>query len=167
MPQLRKYLYGNHQVYFDMKNEDVEVNASAMAKIFNKDVTQFLRNANTKSFIKSLELKLGNPSFRTIKGGKYASTWMHRKLALKFAAWLNPDFEVWVYDIIDKLLFGGYKVLQHSIYESAQRKNRMLELKHALKGNDHYEELVRLQLEERQSVYKRTAEIKNQMQIFS
>ncbi len=33
---------------------------------------------------------------------------MHRVLALKFAAWLSPDFEVWVYSTIEKLLFGKH-----------------------------------------------------------
>jgi hypothetical protein len=31
---------------------------------------------------------------------------MHRILALKFAAWLNPRFELWVYSTIEKLLYG-------------------------------------------------------------
>jgi hypothetical protein len=31
---------------------------------------------------------------------------MHRKLALKFAAWLNADFELWVFDVIEKIMFG-------------------------------------------------------------
>jgi hypothetical protein len=26
-----------------------------------------------------------------------SGTWMHRILALKFAAWLSPKFELWVY----------------------------------------------------------------------
>jgi hypothetical protein len=33
-------------------------------------------------------------------------TWMHRVLALKFAAWLHPDFEVQVYSTVDHLLYG-------------------------------------------------------------
>lgn len=33
---------------------------------------------------------------------------MHRVLALKFAAWLSPDFEVWVYSTIEQLLFGKH-----------------------------------------------------------
>lgn len=34
-------------------------------------------------------------------------TWMHEKLALKFASWLSPAFELWVYDKIQELLTTG------------------------------------------------------------
>lgn len=34
-------------------------------------------------------------------------TWMDEKLALKFAAWLSPYFELWVYDRIEELLLTG------------------------------------------------------------
>ena len=47
-----------------------------------------------------------NDIVRTSTNG---GTWMHRKLALKFAAWLSPEFENWVYDIIDDLMFGNLK----------------------------------------------------------
>ena len=33
---------------------------------------------------------------------------MERSVALKFAAWLSPKFEVWVYKTIDEILFGEY-----------------------------------------------------------
>jgi len=35
---------------------------------------------------------------------------MHRKLALKFAAWLSPEFELWVYDRIEELLLEAKQV---------------------------------------------------------
>lgn len=41
------------------------------------------------------------------RGGEAGGeTWMCRKLAIKFAAWLNPEFEDWLLDILDSLLFG-------------------------------------------------------------
>lgn len=39
---------------------------------------------------------------------------MHRILALKFAAWLSPEFEVWVYTTIEQILFGRYKERDNS-----------------------------------------------------
>ena len=50
---------------------------------------------------------------------------MHRVLALKFAAWLSSDFEVWVYSTIEKLLFGKY-------VERDQSHKRTLELQKEL-----------------------------------
>ena len=48
---------------------------------------------------------------RVVKGGDakegLQGTWMDEKLALKFAAWLSPEFELWVYDRIFELLITG------------------------------------------------------------
>ncbi|MEM9888471.1 MAG: KilA-N domain-containing protein [Bacteroidota bacterium] len=50
---------------------------------------------------------------RIIKGGlQYQGTWMDEKLALKFAAWLSPRFELWVYDRIYELLTTGQTKLE-------------------------------------------------------
>jgi len=37
---------------------------------------------------------------KVVHGGRNNGTWMHEILALKFAAWLNPEFELWVYESI-------------------------------------------------------------------
>lgn len=167
MKYLQSFAYGNHSVHFNQDNTDIFVDATQMAKIFGKRVNDFLINSNTKAFIKILELKTGIPVFKVIKGRKNPGTWMHRNLALKFAAWLNPDFEVWIYGVIDKILFGNLKEIEVSIQGSAIRKNRIESLKQSLRVNEHFQELERLQLEERQAVYKRSSEIKKQLQFFS
>lgn len=42
------------------------------------------------------------------RGGRgKQGTWVHPQLALKLAAWLNPEFEVWVYATIEKLFTQG------------------------------------------------------------
>lgn len=53
-----------------------------------------------------------------------AGTYMCRKLALKFAAWLDIDFEIWIIDTIDKILFGHYKEHwdAHMLQEKAKDK---------------------------------------------
>ena len=45
---------------------------------------------------------------------------MHRILALKFAAWLDPDFEVWIYSTIDKIIFGNYREIKEATIEKLQ-----------------------------------------------
>ena len=91
---------------------------------------------------------------------------MHRILALKFAAWLNPDFEVWVYSTIDHILFGHYKRMEESLKSSAKRKNRMNDLETELMQNPTYLEFRKLQIEERQSAYKRGKSNRNQLDVF-
>lgn len=53
---------------------------------------------------------------RVIKGGDATGglqgTGMDEKLALKFASWLSPRFELWVYDRIQELLATGETRLQ-------------------------------------------------------
>jgi hypothetical protein len=43
------------------------------------------------------------------KGGDVddSGTWVHRRVALRLAAWLNEDFEAWVYGSIEDLLLTG------------------------------------------------------------
>ena len=91
------------------KDNGVMVNATEMAKIFGKEVARFMENDSTKNFINSC-LKTRNSSFLNVKNVEdlYTSkqksgTFMHRILALKFAAWLDPDFEVWVYSTIEEI----------------------------------------------------------------
>ena len=41
-------------------------------------------------------------------------------LAIKYAAWLNPDFELWVYTTIDNILFGSYLDDEKNLKEIAR-----------------------------------------------
>ena len=88
--------------------------------IFPED-GQFLKQ--TKDFINAC-LKTGNSRFLEVKNEEdlYVSkqksgTWMHRILALKFAAWLDPAFELWVYTTIDKIIFGNYREIKEATIE--------------------------------------------------
>jgi hypothetical protein len=42
---------------------------------------------------------------------------MHRILALKFAAWLSPKFELWVFFTIDKIIYAQYKNITEATTE--------------------------------------------------
>jgi len=47
---------------------------------------------------------------KVVRGGKdkhLQGTWVHEKIALKFAAWLSPAFELWVYDRVYELITEG------------------------------------------------------------
>lgn len=170
--EIVKFEFNNQEVDFEQNNQNLMVNATQMAKIFGKDVFQFTRIDGTKSFISSC-LKpqncglLGvNSEEDLIISTQKSGTWMHRVLALKFAAWLDPDFEVWIYTTIDELLFGRYRRMEESLRLSAIRKNRIDELRNDLRNEDKYTELERLELEERQSAIRRGRENRNQLDLF-
>lgn len=154
------------------KASNVMVNATQMAKIYGKLVKDFLRNDDTEKFILECLKKENSPYLNVISREDLVSstqktgTWMHRVLALKFAAWLNPAFELWVYKTIDFILFDYYKRLEESLKESAKRKNRMDELKTSLMENPDFAELELLELTERQASYARTKQNRNQLDIF-
>ncbi len=104
-----EFIYQETEIHFLINNtDDVTVNASQMAEIFGKDPEEFLADAHTMDFIKVLEAKLSAASFRREVGKDSVEVWMNRKLAIKFASWLDTEFELWVYDTIEKLRFSHY-----------------------------------------------------------
>lgn len=111
-----EFIYQDTEIHFLLGNEkNVMVNATEMAKMFDKRIDVFLKTEPTKAFIKAVEFPPvgGNsePISREdlIQTKGKMGTYFHRILALKFAAWLDPNFEVWVYSTIDTILFGNYK----------------------------------------------------------
>lgn len=106
------------------KNNGMMVNATEMAKAFGKKVNEFMSNDGTKEFVKEA-LNNGNSRFLKVfsQSDLYYSnprtgTWMHRVLAIKFAAWLNPAFELWVYSTIERILFGKHEQREKSLERS-------------------------------------------------
>jgi hypothetical protein len=126
----RIYVFEENSITFTLDRDNkVMVNATEMAKVFNAEVARFMENKGTKEFMESC-LKTRNSAFLNIKKEEdlYVSrqktgTFMHRILALKFAAWLSPDFELWVYSTIDKLLFGKLAEREKSLERTIALQN--------------------------------------------
>lgn len=126
------------------KDNGMMINATEMAKAFNKDVYQFLRTDGTKNFInaclKTADLRFLGVSKESdlILSRQNVGTFMHRILALKFAAWLDPIFEVWVYSTIEKLLFGKHVEREASFKRTLNLKSELDKLrdKQAKTGED-------------------------------
>ena len=139
------------------KNNTVMVNATEMAKVFEKQVNEFMSNETTKKFIESC-LKNGNSRFLNIKSEdelyvsrQKSGTYMHRVLALKFAAWLDSDFEVWVFSTIDKLLFGKYVEREQSFKRSITLQNEQNELiNRTTKSGEDFDRYLEIERELRQ-----------------
>lgn len=110
MSEMVNYQYEGYNITFQIGDGDVMVNLSQMGKPFGKLPGHFLANEQTKQFIAVLEEKvtIGIPIVNVQNGGQNPGTWAHQKLALKYAAWLNPRFELWVYDRIEELLKHGF-----------------------------------------------------------
>jgi hypothetical protein len=117
-----------------MQKRNVMVNATEMAKVFGKRVDVFLKSDHAKEFIKELEFTPygGNSEPLTreqiIQTKGQSGTWMHRLLALKFATWLSPKFELWVLGTIEELLFGFTKKQTDSIQKTVQLQREIIAL---------------------------------------
>lgn len=109
-------------------NVDGWINATEIAERFGKKPAHWLELESTKEYISKLSehmaaSNVGKSDFgpgggkadclpelvKTKRGGKSPGTWLHPKLAVKFARWLNVDFEIWCDMKIDGLLRGESK----------------------------------------------------------
>lgn len=92
------------------RTKDEMFNMSSLLKQWNvsrghkKELNDFLNNKKTKEFLNALKNKLKEKSEKSptiIRGrGRGNYTWGHPYLFIKFAMWLNPDFEVDVIEFV-------------------------------------------------------------------
>lgn len=139
-----EYIFQDTQIHFLLQNEgEVMVNATEMGKAFNKEPKDFLRLEGTKKYIDAL-LKKKNivadlPRYskeNIVYSNNKAGTYMTRKLALEFASWLDVDFKIWIWDVMDELIFGNYKKHwdAHLVQEKAKDTMEVLKQKLLVQG---------------------------------
>jgi hypothetical protein len=99
-------------------NADGWLHATEIAESFGKEPAQWLRLDSTKEYIERLSGRMGKSNVGkshitlvTTRRGNTATsgTWLHPKLAVKFARWLSVDFEIWCDEQVDALLRGESK----------------------------------------------------------
>lgn len=171
--EILKYDFNGIEVDFEFGNSStLMVNATQMAKLFNEQVNHFMENESTKRFIAAC-LNNRNSGFISVKSEEdliisrqKSGTWMHRILALKFAAWLDPAFELWVYSTIDYILFNHYRKLEESLKLSAARKVKIESLEKDLTEDERYLELEQLKLDEKKAAYQRSQMNRQQLDLF-
>lgn len=67
------------------------------AAVASQKPSEFLRAKGATSFIEALETKAGISALDVTKGGSAPGTYADELVALRYAAWINPAFEVEVY----------------------------------------------------------------------
>lgn len=112
---VREYL-GN-RIEFKMIDGHIYANANQMANGFggSQKLKDWKRSENTKRYIEALEAKgkFSTPLIDTKIGGiNGGETWIHEKLVLNFARYLNVEFELWCDEQIATLLREGKVELQ-------------------------------------------------------
>lgn len=118
--RIQTFDYEGKRITFDFGDGNEMINATEIAKVFGKKLDNFSRLKQTKDFIQALEKSMNStvPShvrerekaIKVVRGGNQLNlqgTWYEQRLALKLAAWLSPDFEVWIYSKIRELITTG------------------------------------------------------------
>ena len=135
------YIYNGKTIDFSLADNNIMINATQMAAAFDKRVNNFLRNETTQFYIKALEKHFTKMNNLPQNGGSLGQNegkntpilthfvgriidyrgrngvFFERRLALKFAAWLDVEFEIWIYTTIDRLLLGHFRELKEATTE--------------------------------------------------
>ena len=104
----------NKEVTFDMSNlassKSLYINATEIGKQFNKRPSNWLKTAETKEYIDAVCRcsNMSNGELIEVKqGGSHQGTWLHNKLFIAYARWLNPIFAVECDNRIQSILEGN------------------------------------------------------------
>lgn len=169
---IQTFEFNGAEIEFDFSPSKVMVNATEMAKIYDKQVIAFLRNDDTKSFISEC-LKSENSHFLGVRkeedlfvSKQKSGTWMHRVLAIKFAAWLDPAFELWIYRTIDDLMFGRYKRYVAEVEFTDNAVKKLKELEEKKQADPEYLEILELEKLIAGSGKRRSQALNGQLSIF-
>lgn len=103
-------------------NADGWIHATEAAARFGKEPHEWLRLPDTERYLEGLQRRYGEiPYVKTsrARADRGGGTWLHPKLAVKFARWLSVDFEIWCDEQIDALLRGERGNWQQARLQSA------------------------------------------------
>lgn len=126
------YSYKGSEISF-MSGDNVMINATQMAKPFEKRPIDWLQNQSSIDYLNELS-KVRKSTLADLvqvtKGGNNSGTWMHEDVALEFARWLSPAFAIWCNDRIKELLKTGVTTVSNddeAIAYAMQVLNKRLE----------------------------------------
>lgn len=127
-------------------------NATQAAARFGRRVDVWLKTDDTQAYISALCERSNSTEkwYLKTKRGANGGTWLHPKLAVHFARWLDPRFAVWCDEQIDALVRGrdDWRKLRHQSASSCKVLNEVLRMVRQDGGKDteahHYANEARL-----------------------
>jgi len=144
-----EFIYQDMQIHFALgNNKNVMINATEMAKAFGRRTKDFLKTDHAKAYIKFLERAPNGARSdeKIIDNRGHMGIYFNRKLALKFAIWLDVAFESWVIDTIDEILFGNYNKHSKAVLNKLQAEKELHEIaSELLIDNPQFEKYLQLQ----------------------
>ena len=122
-------------------NEDGWFNATKAAERYGKLPNEWLRLPSTQEYISALSehSKCGEIPYLKAVRGKSGGTWLHPKLAVRFAQWLDVKFAIWCDEQIDDLLRGthhhyDWQRLRHEATSSYKVMSAILQMSREANG---------------------------------
>ena len=121
--------YKGNQISF-MNGKDVMVNATQLAKPYNKRPAEYLRLPDTLKLMNAITRKYGiveNQLVTTSKGGNVSDmgkshivenqqgTWIHRLIAIDYCQWLDIDLKLWCTEKLDELARVSVSAILYSV----------------------------------------------------
>jgi len=127
--------YEGHAIAYQ---DDGWFNATQAAARFGKAPNDWLRLPATAEYIAALERKYGTVPHLKTKRGAGGGTWLHPRLAVMFARWLDLDFAIWCDEQIESLLRGksDWRKLRHESAASFKVMTAMLAMTRADAGKE-------------------------------
>lgn len=168
---VKVFNYNGSDISFN-KGDEVMVNATEMAKVFGKNVGDWLRLKTTSEFAEALSTDMQIPIsalIQVVKGGNNnQGTWMHEDVALEFARWLSPSFAIWCNKRIKELLQYGMTATQPTLEQMIDNPDLLIRLATQLKQEREEKEKIRLENEQnKQLVIKKTIQLDESMEWYS
>lgn len=128
MSQIVQCQYQGHMVTLQ---SDGWFNATQAAAAWGRRVDHWRENQETQEYIKALCEITNTPisGYLKTKRGASGGTWLHPKLAVRFAQWLDPRFAVWCDAQIDTLVRGkdDWRKLRHAAASSTKVQAALLQ----------------------------------------
>lgn len=123
-------------------SEEGWFNATVVAEKFGKRPVDWLALESTKEYVSALSghLNCEPKSLLKTKRGKHGGgTWLHPKLAVRFAQWLDVNFAVWCDLQIDALLRGSHPIydwkrVRHEASSSFRVMSAVMQMQRQLQG---------------------------------
>lgn len=153
---VQNFNYNGNSIAFQL-GENVMVNATEMAKPFNKRPAKWLELPSTTQFIDSLIAVRKSDRSKLIQQINGIGTWFHEDVALEFARWLSPAFAIWCNDRIKELLRYGITATQVTVETIIANPETGIKLLQALQEERREKELLRQRSEAQSEQLKLSA----------
>lgn len=138
-----EFLYQETQIHFLLNptDDNVMINATEMAKLFNRRTEDFLKTQTTKAFIEEMENNVILPLKRgqIIDNRGRNGIWFCEELSLDFASWLDPAFKLWIYRTIKELLRGQTKRVKKAVDHITEAEIQLQKLINDIDNSDNKE----------------------------